>query len=276
MNAPGTRYHVAALQFAPEFGAIQANLDAVEAALDGITADLIVLPEFFASGYSFLSRKEARDMAEPWPESPTLKRMCTWSRQTGAMVVGGFPERDGAKAYNSAAVIVDGQPHTCYRKIHLFGFERDCFEPGDRGFPVITHRGLSVGVMICFDWMFPESTRSLALQGADIVAHPSNLVLPGWCQDAMRIRSLENRVYSVTANRYGTEARAPRPTLAFTGASQIVSPRGEVLAQAQAEGLELLRIEADVAVARDKSIPSGNDVISDRRPEWYREIVTRR
>ena len=133
-----------------------------------------------------------------------------------------------------------------------------------------------VAITICFDWMFPEAARSLALGGAEVIAHPSNLVLPGWCQDAMRIRSMENRIYSATANRFGSESRTPRPTLDFTGASQIVSPRGEVLTKAEAEGVALLRSAIDVSAARDKSIPSGNDVMGDRRPDWYRQIIATR
>ena len=75
-------------------------------------------------------------------------------------------------------------------------------------------------MLICFDWRFPETSRALALLGADVIAHPSNLVFPN-AQKAMLTRSLENRVYTVTANRTGTERR-PGGTVPFTGRSQIV------------------------------------------------------
>src|SRR5207244_10901716 len=87
-----------------------------------------------------------------------------------------------------------------------------------------------VGLLICFDWRFPEVARALALMGADLLAHPSNLVFSN-AQEAMRTRSLENRVFTVTANRTGTEARRGG-TVRFTGRSQIVDPDGRVAARA--------------------------------------------
>src|SRR5207253_5521489 len=71
-------------------------------------------------------------------------------------------------------------------------------------------------MMVCFDWFFPESVRTLALAGAEIIAHPSNLVLP-YCPDAMVIRCLENRVFAVTANRIGAEKRGRKPPLTYIG-----------------------------------------------------------
>ena len=92
-------------------------------------------------------------------------------------------------------------------------------------------------MMICFDWIFPETARLLALAGADVIAHPSNLVLD-WCQTAMVTRCLENNIFSVTANRYGTEKRTGT-SLTFTGGSRICAPRGQVLADAAESGDEL-------------------------------------
>jgi predicted amidohydrolase len=128
---------------------------------------------------------------------------------------------------------------------------------------------MRIGTMVCFDWIFPEACRSLALAGAEVVAHPSNLVLPGLCQRAMPVRALENRVYTVTANRVGEERRPPRPALRFTGESLIVGPGGEALARGPAEGTALLRAGADLAEARSKRVASGNDLFAERRPEAY-------
>ncbi len=273
MSASATHYTVACVQTNPGFGEVEANLDVVETLIEGVEADLIVLPELFASGYSFRDADEALELAEPFPTGPTLRRMVRWSEATKGVIVGGYPERDELKAYNAAAVVANGEPLTSYRKIHLFGFEQEVFEPGDRPFPVVEHHGLNVGVMICFDWIFPEASRALALQGADVIAHPSNLVLPGLCQRAMCVRSIENRVYTATANRYGDEHREPRKALAFTGASQIIDVTGERMAQAQASGDEVVTANVDVALARTKRVASGNDILRERRPEWYRALV---
>jgi len=85
-----------------------------------------------------------------------------------------------------------------YRKTHLFSEEKLYFTPGNTGFRVWETGICRIGIMICFDWFFPESMRSLTLQGAEVIAHPANLVLPH-CPGAMPVRCLENGVYAVTA-----------------------------------------------------------------------------
>jgi predicted amidohydrolase len=260
---------VGVLQTEPRFGAVEANLDAVERALCDVQADLIVLPELFATGYSFRDRAEACALAEPFEGGRTVERLQTWSRSTGGMIVAGYAERDGDQVFNAAAVVSAGALLGSYRKIHLFGFEREVFDPGDRPFAVYPQGEMRVGVMICFDWMFPESARTLALLGADVIAHPSNLVLPGWCQRAMCIRALENQVFTATANRYGREHRELRPELHFTGASRIAGPSGEVIADAPDEGEAFLSASVDLERARCKQIPSGNRLFLERRPSFY-------
>jgi len=269
VTATPPTHALAALQTAPVFGAVRANLDAVAQSIEGRRDDLLVLPELFATGYSFVDRAELLSLAEPFEGGPTTERLLAWSRATGGMIVAGFAERDGDNVYNAAGIVAAGERVACYRKVHLFGFERELFEPGDRPFSVHEHAGLRVGTMICFDWMFPEAARTLALRGADVIAHPSNLVLPGLCQRAMVVRALENRVYTVTANRSGSEHRPPRPALRFTGGSRIVDPRGDVVADAPAEGVTLLGADAQTVFARDKHVASGNDVLAERRPDLY-------
>ena len=158
------------------------------------------------------------------------------------------------------------------RKAHLFGFEPECFDAGDTDFPVFSHGGVRVGVMICFDWMFPEAARSLALRGADVIAHPSNLVTPGWCQKAMQVRALENMVATATANRFGSEHREPRPALQFTGESLICGPWGTEEARAPADEKCVVRAEIDRSDIRLKRFPSGNEILRDRRPDLYESI----
>jgi len=256
------------LQFAPVFGEKQANLARVGEFLSGAKADLIVLPELFATGYIFESREELLALAEA-ADGPTFVAAGEMSRQTGAAIVAGIAERAGEVCYNSCFVFARGQVIGSYRKIHLFDREKDLFAPGDQGFSVIDHGGIKLGLMICFDWIFPETARSLALAGAQIICHPANLLLPD-CPAAMRTRCLENRVFAITANRVGTEARAGQE-IKFIGSSQVVSPQGEVLVRASEE--EMLQIiEIDPALADNKLVTPANHVILDRRPEFYGRI----
>ena len=154
-----------------------------------------------------------------------------------------------------------------YRKVQLFHNEKTIFEPGDRPPAVVEVGGVRLGMMICFDWIFPEVARTLALKGADILCHSTNLVLP-FCQDAMVTRCIENRVFAATSNRVGTESRAGSE-LTFTGRSQVVAPRGEILTRAEVEGEGVFVVEIDPMLARDKAITSTNDVLGDRRPGLY-------
>lgn len=181
-------------------------------------------------------------------------------------IVAGTAEKDEkGNLYNSAVLVgpVGWGYIGKYRKIHLFNREKLFFRPGNLGFHVFNIGIAKVGVMICFDWFFPESARTLALKGADVIAHPSNLVMP-YAPRAMPIRALENRVYTITANRIGEEFG-----LRFIGKSTIASPRAEVLAMGSEDKEEVGVVEIDLSLARDKRINEMNDIFKDRRPQYY-------
>ena len=256
------------LQFDPVFGEVARNLDHVTARLEQVETDLIVLPELFATGYQFVSQEEVFQLAEPVPDGATTKRLADIAARLGMTIVAGLPERDGGRCFNSAVVVGPKGFIGCYRKTHLFFEETLWFTPGDSGFHVWDIGPAKVGVMICFDWYYPESARTLALQGADIIAHPSNLVLPN-CPDSMVTRCLENRVFSVTANRIGSEARGGKDRLTFIGLSEVVSPRGRILHRAPRDIEDLTLVEIDPAEARLKALNDYNDLLRDRRPAFY-------
>lgn len=257
---------IAIHQFAPEFGAVAANLQRIEAALRATPADLWVLPELATSGYDFVDRAEASSLAEPVP-GPSCERVQRLCAATGAHVVVGLPEREGEALFNTAAYLGPGGLLGRYRKVHLFDREARVFQPGPGPFEVFPLGEWRLGLMICFDWIFPEAARSLALQGADLIAHPSNLVLP-YCHAAMVTRALENGVFTATANRVGTESRAGR-SLTFTGGSRIIDPRGQVLVAAGTASEETVVVEIDPAAARNKMITEHNHRLADRRPALY-------
>ncbi len=227
-------------------------------------ADLIVLPELFDSGYVFESLDELEDVAQPIPGGETVRFLEGLARELDIVIVAGTAERSRDGMYNSAVVIGPGGYIGKYQKTHLFDREKLFFRPGKTGFRVFDVGFARVGVMICFDWFFPESARTLALMGADIIAHPANLVMP-YAPRAMPIRALENRVYTVTADRVGEE-RGVR----FIGMSQIASPTSDVLHQAGRSEETVGVAEIDVTLSRNKRINERNDVFSDRRPEFYR------
>jgi predicted amidohydrolase len=264
---------VGVLQFAPVLGEVGHNLEHIEHALAGADLDLVVLPELCTTGYQ-LTGDEARALAEPFPGGASAARLARLAVREDLLLVAGVVEDGAGERPFNAAVLVGPEGHLAtYRKSHLFSDELDRFAPGNTGFFVTSARGVRIGMMICFDWVFPESARCLALLGADLLAHPANLVLP-YCQRSMPTRCLENGVFALTANRFGREAHEPgKPELTFTGGSLIVNPRGEILAAAPVAGEVLLRAEIDPEKARDKRITARNHLLADRRPELYRAVL---
>ena len=266
-----SRLRVAFAQTRPAFGDVPGNLDRAARLIEQAPVfDLLVLPELFSTGYLFQSRSEVERVAED-VDGPTLQALRALAARRDAWIAGGFAERAGGRVFNSAALVGPDGASLIYRKIHLFDTETEVFDVGDRPFRAWTLRkgekSVRVGMMICFDWLFPEAARCLALDGALLLLHPSNLVLP-YCQDAMRTRCLENRVFAVTANRCGEDVRGGT-TLRFTGSSQITGPRGEVLARASADEESTQVVEIDLSAARDKRVTPRNDLFASRRPDTY-------
>jgi len=255
-------------QFNPAFGKKEENLKKVLSAITDADADLLVLPEFFATGYQFVSQEEVSGLSESIPNGDTTERLSELSRQKGIYLVAGLPERDGDRFFNSAVLSGPDGFIGVYRKTHLFFEEKLYFSPGDTGFKVWDTKVGRIGIMICFDWFFPEAMRALALMGADIITHPSNLVLP-YCPAAMPIRCLENRVFAVTANRVGEENRKAGQSLRFIGQSQITSPEGKIVIRAPENDEAILIAEINPEISRNKNLNPLNNIFDDRRPDMY-------
>lgn len=259
------------------FGEPEKNTEKAVGLLSEQKADLWVLPELFHCGYQFVSKKEVAELAEPVPTGPTVQRLIKTARENQTHLVAGIAERSGNKFYNASILIGPKGLTGVYRKIHLFYEEKRWFTQGNLPFQVYSiryrHRSggirqAKIGMMVCFDWVFPESARTLALMGADVLCHPSNLVLP-YCPDAMVTRCIENRVFAVTANRVGSESRN-KETLTFIGRSEVVDPKGKILYQASDKEEEARVVEIDPKLARNKSLNRYNHLFKDRREDFYR------
>jgi predicted amidohydrolase len=267
---------VAVAQLEPRLGEKARNLDACLARMEDAAsagARLLVLPECAIPGYMFDSAAEALPFAEeiPGPATGALEDACL---RLDLYVVCGLLERDADALRNSAVLIgPDGLIGT-YRKTHLPFLGVDRFTlPGDE-FPVYETPLGRIGLEICYDLRFPEVTRTLALKGADLVAHPTNFPMAAKVQtDVITLaRAAENRIYLLTANRVGKERWGE-----FCGWSQIVDPYGKRLAEAGATEEALLVAEVDVEKARDKDyvVPGEYELylFGDRRPELYGALV---
>ena len=267
---------VAVAQTEPQLGEKERNLEVCVARLEEAAtkgAALLVLPECAIPGYMFDSAEEALPFAEgiPGPSTEILERE---SRRLGMHVVCGLLERDGDVMHNAAIFVGPDGLIGVYRKTHLPFLGVDRFVVAGDELPVFETPLGRVGLEICYDLRFPEVTRTLALRGADLIAHPTNFPVAARLQTEFitRARAAENRVYLLTANRIGKERWGE-----FCGWSQIVDPYGDRLAEAGADEEALLVADYDVQRARDKDyvIPGEYELylIEHRRPELYGALV---
>jgi 5-aminopentanamidase len=264
---------VAVAQLGPVLGDVDGNRSRALEAIDAAAAQgaaLTVLPELCISGYAFADMAEARALAEPI-DGPSVRGWLERARQHGIVIVGGLCELDGSGELRNSAVVVDADGiRAVYRKAHLWDREKLFFAPGAAPPPVVETRAGRVGVAICYDAVFPEMLRRLALDGAEVLAVPMNSPV---CDPPTEPVLLEiarvmaaanaNRVYVAQADRTGEERG-----IAWTEASVIVDVTGGVIA-GPISGAGVLVASCDLARARDKSWGERNDVFGDRRPDIY-------
>ena len=260
---------VAYIQFSPALCDLTETIARLATLLPACReADLVVLPELCNSGYNFSAKEEAFNNSDPIEDSVFLSFLGAQCREYDLDIVTGFNERSGDKLYNSAVLIGPEGYVGRYRKMHLFMNEKDYFTPGDNGLPIFQRKDATIGLLVCYDWFFPEVWKILALKGAHIICHPSNLILPKLAQQGIPFHAVTNRVFIVTANRIGTEG-----DVTFTGHSLIVDPRGDVLSSAPAAKAHVDVVPIDLERARDKTVTSRNHLFEDRRPEEYEELL---
>lgn len=259
-------------QTSPIFGKSETNVEKVLAKINSIDAHLIVLPELFNTGYQFKSKSEVFQLAEEVPKGWATQRLIEAAKKKRLFIVAGLAERYCGKFYNSSILVGPKGFIGIYRKMHLFWNEKRFFTIGNTPFKVYNIGTARIGMMICFDWLFPEAVRVLALKGADIICHPSNLVLPH-CPQAMITRCLENRVFAITANRIGIEKRIKGQKLKFIGQSEIVAPNGRILCRASDNKEEIGIAEIDPRTAQNKSITPLNNIFKDRMKKFYKPLI---
>lgn len=269
-------WKIAGVQMDCHLGDIRQNRDAIcrflqETATQG--AKLSIFPECALTGYSFPSKEAALDVAETI-HGPSLNQIQQVCEQLQVWAVVGFLEKDetSGDVFNSAALIGPGQDTVNYRKVHLPCLGVDRFvTPGDKPFAVHEIGDLRIGMTICYDGSFPEASRILTLQGADLIVLPTN-----WPTNAERAatylvsaRALENHVYYAAINRVGEESG-----FQFIGKSRIVDYHGDTLAIAEQATPTIIYAEIEPEKARKKqivNIPGEYEVnrVRDRRPEMY-------
>jgi predicted amidohydrolase len=260
-----------------QLGQPEINLGSMIAKLETAVAagaQLTIFPECSLPGYCFDSREEAMPYAETIP-GPSCGRLADACSRLGTFAIMGMLESAADKLFNACVLVGPSGIVASYRKIHLPFLGIDRFtDPGDRPFAVHAAGEVRVGMNICYDSAFPESARVMALDGADLIALPTNFPPGAECMAAhvANTRAMENNVYYACVNRVGTERG-----FTFIGQSKICDPSGRPLAEAPHTNEEILYADVDVQRARSKRIvrvPEKHiiDRFKDRRPEMYGRI----
>lgn len=249
-------------------------------------ANMVLLQELFETQY-FCQRQDASflSLAKPLDGHPAISRMCSLAKELGIVLPISFFELAGCSRFNSCAVIdADGQILGVYRKSHIPdgpGYsEKFYFSPGDTGFRVWQTRFCKLGVGICWDQWFPESARSMALLGAEVICFPTaigsepqdpSLVSTEHWITAQRGHAAANLVPVIASNRVGKESFGTT-SITFYGNSFIAGPTGELLARADDHSTTVLTASFDLSAIEVQRSSWG--IFRDRRPELYAPILT--
>ena len=254
----------------PSRGAARAREAIAAAVAQG--AQIVVLPELANSGYVFRTVEEAHAAAAP-ADGELLRGWATEAARGDAVVIGGFCELGADRMlYNSAALVDRDGVLAVYRKLHLWDDECLWFAPGGRSAPVVPTRHGRIGLAVCYDIEFPELTRGLALQGAELIVLPANWPYDEDPPDGRPVlHSLAamtaywSKLFVAVCDRCGTERGVE-----FEGGSVIAGPHGAFVAgPISHRGAETLYGDCELAGARDKRTGQRNDAFADRRSEHY-------
>jgi predicted amidohydrolase len=235
-------------------------------------AQIVVLPELANSGYVFRSAQEARAAAVA-ADAPLLEDWSQEAARGDALVIGGFCElaADG-RVFNSCALVDGTRVLAVYRKLHLWNDESRWFQAGEEPAPVVDTRFGRIGLAVCYDLEFPELTRGLALQGAQLLAVPANWPHDEAPPDGRPVlhtlaaaTAYLNHVFVAVCDRCGTERGCD-----FEGGSAIAGPEGALIAgPVRDRGAATLLADCELDEALDKRTSPRNDAFADRRPEHY-------
>jgi len=238
------------------------------AALD--RAELVILPEFFNNEY-FPQYRDYRymDYAEP-DDGPTQSCIKVEAKRHGIHIVSTIFEAARPGLYFDTAMLInpEGEIAGKYRKVHpaaLLSLEKIYFRGGS-SFPVFRLGEWTIGFSICYDNLFPESCRSLALNGAELIVAPYATPIDDPWENFLSTRALENGVYLAACNHVGQEGE-----WRMSGKSMIIDPRGKILVQASGtdEQIVTMDIDRNCVIEARRRFP----LFRDRRPDAYGAVT---
>jgi len=233
--------------------------------------NVVCFPEFFTTGYNLELINDAFfELAETIP-GPTTDSLGQQAREKKLAIIGTIVEKDSKKTgvlYDTSFFInSNGNLVGIYRKSHLYPLEHLFFRSGN-DLPVIDLGGYKIGSAICYDHAFPQIFTIMALKGAEIVFIPS--VVPVGFEYLLnlrtRARAQDNQIFTAAVNRVGQEGE-----LIYCGHSQVVNPRGEVIAEASAVEEEILIADIDLGLILKERMQE--PILRSMRPDIYSQLL---
>ncbi|MYL33868.1 carbon-nitrogen family hydrolase [Pontibacillus yanchengensis] len=216
--------------------------------------EIVVLPEMWTTAYTLPELQEIADV-DGEPTTSFLQKM---AKQYGVHVVGGsFANKIEGEVYNTAIVVnKQGEVVHTYDKIHLVPMldEPTYLAGGKESAKIFELDGVKMGIIICYDLRFPELTRQLALEGAEVLFIVAEWPLARrnhWVA-LQKARAIENQMYVISSGRVGSYNGTT-----FSGTSFIIDPLGDVVAEGSIENEETIVGELDSSKVRDarKNVP---------------------
>ncbi len=247
-------------QFNVAYADIDRNLQKVTNLLENISADLIVLPELCMTGYCFSDRSELLQLSSRENHNKIIQTLSSIARSKHLYIVAGMSEAENDSLFNTAFIIGPNGIAGKHRKVNLTNNET-IFSRGNKC-EIFEIAQVKIGIAICFDSWFSESFRILSLKGAQIICCPSNFG-GHWTLDVMKVRALENSVYTIMSNRIGCE-QIGHEQADFRGESQVIDCGGNILIQANDdECVGIVEVNPEVANIKENIIC--NDMEYERR-----------
>ena len=262
----------------------------------GQGAQIICFPECSLTGYPKYEDESMRDHAQP-PDGSLGRAVADLSEEAGLVVMAGMIELGDRCLYNTQLVAAEGRILGVYRKTHLADIEAVFFAAGNH-LPVFAHRQVNYGIQICYDNHFPESARSLALRGAEVIfcpyASPGPCTQQGYESKQARwlryqsARAFDNSIYTCLVNQvgnsgYGKPSEAEDQIIStpedthegmreYPGGSMVLSPWGKVIARAKPECEDLLVTDLEAEILNQKHQDKLNFFTRYRRPDLYGDL----
>ncbi|MDH2357266.1 nitrilase-related carbon-nitrogen hydrolase [Bradyrhizobium sp. SSUT112] len=281
-------FTAAAIQLGPASPTIAETTDRIVHLIDEAGArgtKLATLPELALTPYFAIGVKDVSSYTDVGENDAALTRIATRAKAHGMAVAVPYAELVGGGLFNSMAFF-DGKGRRMgsFRKIHLAGgtdpkahgavdvLEKRYFRPGNLGFPAFDAGVARIGGLICYDRRFPESYRSLAAAGAQVIlAGYASPLFPGGTLSKSRRNSeicLRAGAYTTTSYVLAAGKAGKEDGHTLIGGSLIIAPDGDIIARAKTMGDEVVTGEIDVS--RVEELRERWDWVVDLRPEAYR------